>query len=114
MLAGTRLGNDAALAHANRQQRLPHAVVDLVRAGVQQVLTLQVNLGTTKVLGEPRSKAQRGRTSAIIPEKTRKLCLKCLIAFGLLVRGLEFLERRHQRLGNVATSIDSEASGSWV
>ena len=40
VLAGAGLGDDAALAHATRQQRLADDVVDLVRAGVGQVLAL--------------------------------------------------------------------------
>jgi hypothetical protein len=41
VLARAGLGDDAALAHAPRQQRLAQAVVDLVRAGVQQVFALE-------------------------------------------------------------------------
>ena len=43
VLAGTRLGHEPALVHATREQRLPDAIVDLVRAGVIQVLALQVH-----------------------------------------------------------------------
>ncbi len=43
VLARAGLGDDAALAHAHREQRLAEAVVDLVRAGVQQVFALDVN-----------------------------------------------------------------------
>jgi hypothetical protein len=41
VLAGARLGDDARLAHAPRQQHLADAVVDLVRAGVAEVLALE-------------------------------------------------------------------------
>ena len=44
VLARAGLGDDALLAHAPRQQRLAQAVVDLVRAGVQQVFALEINL----------------------------------------------------------------------
>ncbi len=47
VLAGAGLGDDALLAHPAGEQHLPEAVVDLVRAGVQQVLALQVNARTT-------------------------------------------------------------------
>ena len=43
MLARAGLGDDALLAHAARQQRLAEAVVDLVRAGVQQVFALEID-----------------------------------------------------------------------
>lgn len=43
MLSSTSLGDDAALVHAQAQQRLPQGVVDLMCASVVQVLALQVN-----------------------------------------------------------------------
>ena len=43
VLPGAGLGDDAPLPHAPRQQRLTEAVVDLVRAGVGQVLALQID-----------------------------------------------------------------------
>jgi hypothetical protein len=49
VLAGPRLGDEAALAHAPRQQRLADAVVDLVRAGVVEVLALQVQVHAERV-----------------------------------------------------------------
>ena len=42
VLAGAGLGDQASLAHPPGQQRLPDSVVDLVRAGVVEVLPLQV------------------------------------------------------------------------
>ena len=42
VLAGAGLGDDPGLAEAARQQRLPERVVDLVGAGVGQVLALEV------------------------------------------------------------------------
>ena len=44
MLARARLRNDAALAHASREQRLAERVVDLVGPGVVQILALQNDL----------------------------------------------------------------------
>ncbi len=43
MLAGPRLGDHATLSHPLREQRLPDGVVDLVRAGVGEVLALEVD-----------------------------------------------------------------------
>ena len=50
VLAGAGLGDHARLAHAPREQRLADAVVDLVRAGVVQVLALQVDLRAAELL----------------------------------------------------------------
>ena len=43
MLARPGLGDDARLAHAAREQDLAQHIVDLVRAGVVQLLALEVN-----------------------------------------------------------------------
>ena len=43
VLAGAGLGDDPRLAHALGEQRLPERVVDLVRAGVVEVLALEVD-----------------------------------------------------------------------
>jgi hypothetical protein len=40
MLTRTGLSNDAAFAHAPREQNLTEGVVDLVRAGVEEVFAL--------------------------------------------------------------------------
>src|SRR3954447_15505232 len=41
VLAGARLGDDARLAHALREQALAERVVELVRARVHEVLALE-------------------------------------------------------------------------
>ena len=43
VLARAGFRDDALLAHAPGQQRLPERVVDLVRAGMQQVFALEVD-----------------------------------------------------------------------
>ncbi len=45
---GAGFGDDALLAHAPREQRLAERVVDLVRAGVEQVFALEVDLGAAE------------------------------------------------------------------
>jgi hypothetical protein len=44
VLAGAGLGDDPRLAHAHRQQDLADAVVDLVRAGVVELVALEPDL----------------------------------------------------------------------
>ena len=56
VLPRARLGDDALFAHPLRQQRLTERVVDLVRAGVRQILALEVNLRAAELL---RSGARR-------------------------------------------------------
>jgi hypothetical protein len=53
VLAGTGFGDDARLAHAPRQQGLADGVVDLVRAGVVEVLALEVDLRAADLAAQP-------------------------------------------------------------
>ena len=64
VLARAGLGDDAPLAQAPREQRLADGVVDLVRAGVREVLALQLDAGAADVL---RSAARRGRAASARP-----------------------------------------------
>ena len=56
MLPRAGLRDDALLAHAPRQQPLAQRVVDLVRAGVQQVFALEINLRAAQLLRQPLGK----------------------------------------------------------
>ena len=58
VLARTRLGDQAGLAHALSQQGLTQDVVDLVRTGVVQVLPLQQH-PHPELLGEPGALGER-------------------------------------------------------
>src|ERR1043165_1380077 len=49
VLARARLGDDATLAHASREQDLSERVVDLVRACVREVFALEVELRAARV-----------------------------------------------------------------
>ena len=64
MLTCTGFSNDPSLAHALDQQSLPKRIVDLVRASVVQILTLEEHTRVEtgfffETLGETRSVSQR-------------------------------------------------------
>ena len=100
VLAGARLGDDARLAHAARQQRLAEGVVDLVGARVREVFAFEDRTrspssapdlarrtgawGADEVAQCPRRSSRRRRRDA--PR----------------VRRLERGDRRHERLGHEA------------
>ena len=102
MLARAGFRDDARLSHAHRQQPLPKAIVNFVRAGVQQIFALDVNARPAQMFGQPRSKLQRSGTSGKIPQKRIKLQIESSILARLVERALEFFERRDQRFRNVA------------
>ena len=62
VLAGAGLGDDARLAHALGEQDLAEAVVDLVAAGVVELVALEVDLGAAR--GCSRSAARRNRAGS--------------------------------------------------
>jgi len=57
--ARASLGNDAPLAHAPGQHDLAKHIVDLVRAGVIELLALEIDFRAAAVLGEPLGEIER-------------------------------------------------------
>src|ERR1700720_2383243 len=49
MLSRASFGDDAALAHSPSEQNLTERVVNLMCAGMQQILAFQVNLRATEI-----------------------------------------------------------------
>jgi hypothetical protein len=102
VLAGARLGHDPALAEPHGEQCLAERVVQLVRAGVQQVLALQVEaLARCEALG----KRQRRRPPAVGAAQLVQLGLEGGVLARRLPPGLELVECRDQRLGNEAAAV---------
>ena len=108
MLACAGLGNNALLAHALRQQSLAQRVVDLVRAGVQQVFALQVDLRAAQLFGQPLGKVERRRPPGKVLQQTRKLGLERCVGLRRFVLVLQFDQRRHQRLRHIPPAIDAK------
>ena len=69
VLAGARLRDDPVLAEPPGEHRLPQRVVELVRAGVEQVLALQVEaLPRREALGERERRGPAGERRAQVIE----------------------------------------------
>ena len=119
VLPGARLGDDARLAHAFRQQRLADAVIDFVRAGVVEVLALEIDASAAGLARQPLGEVQRRRPADVMPQMTLELFLKDRVLPCLLVVLGELPESKHQRLGDVASAVGAEAAlavrgrGSW-
>ena len=73
VLPRTGLGDDAALAHPAGEQRLAERVVDLVRAGVSEILALQKNRRAAARLGQPVRFVERGRAADEMPQQMLEL-----------------------------------------
>ena len=77
VLPGPRLSDDALLRHAQAQQHLAQRVVDLVRAGVVEVLALEPDLGAAAVvLGEALGEVEGGGAADVVLEDGLELGLR--------------------------------------
>ncbi len=108
VLSGTGLGDDPPLSHSPAKNRLADGVVNLVRAGMQQILAFQINPGPPKPLTKALCKIQRGRTSAIVGQQGRKLLSEFRIEAGLLVFALQFIESADQGFRNKSSAVWTE------
>ena len=108
MLAGAGLGDDALLAHAPRHHDLAEHVVDLVRAGVVQLLALEIDLRAAEVFGQPLGEIQRRGAADIVPEIAVHFRLECRIGLGVGVSLLQIEDQRHQRFRDEAAAENAE------
>ena len=110
MLAGAGLGDDARLAHALCEKRLTERVVDLVGAGVGEVLALQPDRRAARVLREPRGRRQLRRTADELAQEPVELEQERRIGARGAVGVVEFLERVQERLWHIAAAEHAEAA----
>ncbi len=89
---------------------LAQAVVDLVRARVQQVFALQINPRAAQLFGQPLCKIKWRRASRIVVQQFVQFRLKRRIFARVMKRPLQLFERRHQHFGDVAPAVGSEVA----
>ena len=106
VLAGAGLGDDAGLAEPAGEQRLPERVVDLVRAGMAEVLALQVHpLSLPQALG-----AVEGCGAADVRLlQVRELGAEALVVTHVVPPALELFEGGDERLRDVAPAVGTVA-----
>jgi hypothetical protein len=103
VLSRSRLGDDAPLAEPDREQRLAKRVVDLVRAGVAQVLALEQDPLPGR--REARGLVQRRGPAHVAREQVVELGVEAAVGPRLQPAALELVERGDQRLRHVATAV---------
>ena len=110
VLAGAGFGDDAALAHALREQRLAERVVDLVRAGVREILALEEQRAR-RCRRPPARLVERRRPADVRREQRRKRVDERRIAPARVeIRRRQLFDRRHQRLGHEPAAELAEVS----
>ena len=105
VLAGAGLGDDALLAETAGDHRLTERVVHLVRTGVEQVLALQVQ---ATVRREPCGASQRRRPARVVRQQLVQLGAEAVVVAQRAPHRRQLVERRDQRLGNVAAAVGTE------
>ena len=110
VLAGPGLGDQPGLAHPLGEQRLPEHVVDLVRAGVVEVLTLEQH-PEAELLAEAVALGEHRRAAGVVAEDVVELGAERRVGPCRAERRLEFLACRDQGLGHEATAELSEPAG---
>ena len=108
VLTGAGLGDDARLAHAAGEEDLAEAVVDLVRAGVIQLLALQIDFGAAKMLGQPLGEIERRGAPGVVRVEAVELGVEGGIVLRRGICRFEFEDERHQRLGDEASAVQAE------
>ena len=96
MLARAGFGDDPGLAHAAGKDDLAQHVVDLMRAGVVQLVALHIDLGTTKMRGYPFGKVQRRGSADVMLPQIVHLGPEGRVGLGMFIARLKVEDQRHQ------------------
>ena len=109
VLSGAGLGNDAALSHSLGEKRLTDDVVDLVRAGVGQVLAFEKH-AHPESLRESETLGDRGWSTGVFLQDRLVLGTERRVGPGFAERDLKFFAGRDERLGDEASTEFAEAA----
>ena len=82
-----------------------------MRAGVEQILALEINFRAAEFAREALGEVKRRGAAAEFPEVIRQLALEFRVVLGAEVFGLQLLQRVHQRLGHKTSAERTEVAG---
>src|SRR5947209_6013622 len=105
VLAGPGFGDDPSFAHALGEKDLTERVINLVRSGVKEVFTLEINLWVSKPTAEAFGKIKRSGAAGESAEQTREFISETGIVLCAVVFFRETLERGHQSSGHKHAAI---------
>ena len=111
VLPRTGFRDQLLLAHSFGQQPLTQAVVDLVGAGVIEILTFEVDLRSAEVPGQPGRQEQRRWATDVIGQQRLVVGLETRILTGLCI-GLRHLgDGSFELWGQETTAVVPEKPG---
>jgi hypothetical protein len=108
VLARAGLRDDPLLAEPAGDERLAKGVVDLVRAGVAEVLALQID---GLPLREPLRSVERGGAADVVALQPAQLGEKAGVVLDLRPAALQLVQGGDERLGHVAPAVGAEVAG---
>ena len=82
MLASSGLSDDALFSEALSEENLADGVINLMRTGVKEIFTLEVNFGSAKFLGPALGVVERGGTAAVVLQKVIEFSLEGRVGLG--------------------------------
>src|SRR5262249_45728540 len=85
-------------------------VVDLVRAGVAEILTLEIDPRAAALLAESRRMVEWRRAAGVVAEQLGETLLELPVALRRTPRPLQLDQRRHECLGDEAAAEASEVA----
>lgn len=113
MLPRAGLRYDPLLAHPLRQQTLAQRIVDLVRAEMVQILTLEINLGTAEAFAQIGAEKDGIRTPGVVLEIIIQLVLeKGIVAIPIKGFG-HFVKTCLQIIGDKLPAVSAEETGGF-
>ena len=110
VLAGAGLGDDPLLAHPAGQQRLADGVVDLVRAGVVQVLALEQDLRAADFAAQALGVVDRAGPADVMLEVLVEGGDEGRIDAGGVVGGGQFLQGPDQGFSDETPAVAAEVA----
>ena len=112
MLACAGLGDDAFFAQPAGEKSLAEGIVDLVRAGVRKVLTLDVDLRPAEFFGKPLGEVQRRGTAHVGFQESVQLVPELFVCPGGFVSSFELFQRGHHGLGDELAAVGPESAAA--
>jgi hypothetical protein len=91
-----------------RRATMAEHVVDLVRAGVVQLLALEIDFGAAEMIGQALGEIERRRPADVIPEVAVHFRLERRIGLGGGVSLLQVEDQRHQRFRHKTPAENAE------
>src|SRR6266581_3731694 len=111
MLSGPGFSNDPQFPHFLGKESLAESIVDLVRATMQEILSLQIDSGPSNVASQIGSKVQWGGSAGETVQPARQLLLEGGVVGEPVVCFLKFSQWLHQGLRDILPAIFSELAG---